>query len=275
MRVGLVQLNVGPDPAANLPVTAARVKEAYAAGADLVCTPEVTGFITTDADHQAAMIRQESDDETLDALRSIAVQAGRWLSIGSLAVDTGDPDGRFANRSFLIAPSGEIAARYDKIHMFDVEVSETEKYRESARYRPGTDAVLAETPYGRIGLSICYDLRFPALYRRLAQAGADILLIPSAFSPVTGAAHWEPLLRARAIETGCFVIAAAQTGEHVGAPKPRATHGHAMIVSPWGEVLCDMGTEPGVACVDLDLSAVAEARRRVPSLSHDRDFGGP
>ncbi len=272
MKVGLTQLCVGDDPAQNLPITRAAIETCYAAGADLVCTPEVTGFITTDAAQQTALVQPEDQDPTLADLSALAAQHGRWLSIGSLAVAGDD---RFANRSFLIDPAGQIAARYDKIHMFDVEVSKKEKYRESARYRPGSQAVLAQTPDAMIGLTICYDLRFPHLYRTLAQQGADIILIPSAFSPVTGAAHWEPLLRARAIETGCFIIAAAQTGTHVTHPKPRMTYGHSMVVNPWGEVILDMGTTTGTATVDLDLSEVAQARQRIPSLSHDRPFSGP
>ena len=274
MRVGITQLSVGDDPDANLIATTSAVKAAYRDGAELVCTPEVTGFITTDADRQTGLVVAEDHDRTLAGLRQTAADHQGWLSIGSLAVASGD-DARFANRSYLIAPDGEIAARYDKIHMFDVTVSETEKYRESARYRPGSKAVLAQTSLAQIGMTICYDLRFPTLYRTLAQAGADILLVPSAFSPVTGAAHWETLLRARAIETGCFIIAAAQTGTHVTQPKPRKTYGHSMIVDPWGKVVMDMETDPGVAVVDLDLNEVAQARQRIPALSHDRPFKGP
>jgi len=189
---------------------------------------------------------------------------------------TADADGRFANRSFLIGPDGEIAARYDKIHMFDVNVSATEVYRESEGYRPGGKAVLAGTPLGRIGMTVCYDLRFPALYRRLAQAGAQILTVPAAFNHITGAAHWEVLLRARAIETGCFVLAPAQTGFHPESNgKGRRTHGHSLAVAPWGEVIADGGTEPGVTMVDIELARVDEARNRVPSLRHDRGFDGP
>lgn len=272
MKVGVVQLTVGNDPALNLPVTLRAVGQAFDGGADLVCTPEVTGFITTDAAHQNNVVQAEDDDATLAALRDLTAKHGKWLSIGSLAVRGEE---RFANRSFLIGPDGQIAARYDKIHMFDVKVSATEAYRESARYQPGGTAVVADTPLARLGLTICYDLRFAHLYRDLAQKGADILLVPSAFSPVTGAAHWEPLLRARAIETGCFVIAAAQTGTHVTAPKPRATYGHSMVIDPWGAVRLDMGTDPGVALVDLDLSEVAQTRQRIPSLMHDRDYLGP
>ena len=210
------------------------------------------------------------------ALRAEAKALGVWLLIGSLALLTQDADGRFANRSFLIAPTGEIAARYDKIHMFDVNVSETEIYRESAAYRPGAEAVLAEMPLAKIGMTVCYDLRFGHLHRRLAQAGADILTVPAAFNHLTGAAHWHVLLRARAIETGCFVLAPAQTGFHPEAHgKGRKTYGHSLAVAPWGEVIADGGTEAGVTFVDLDLAQVAIARGRVPSLSHDREFSGP
>jgi predicted amidohydrolase len=194
-----------------------------------------------------------------------------------LAVLTHDADGRFANRSFLIGPDGAIIARYDKIHMFDVDVSPTESYRESQGYRPGDRAVLAQTPFGMLGMTICYDVRFAALYRRLAQAGAQILTIPAAFNHITGAAHWEVLLRARAIETGCFVLAPAQTGFHVetSGGKGRRTWGHSMVVAPWGEVVVDAGTDPGVYFADIDLAQVAAARARVPSLTHDRAIGGP
>ena len=276
MRAGLVQLSVTDDPAVNLPVTVGFVRQAVAGGAELVLTPELTNGLSSSRDHQRRVFRHEDQDETLAALRKEAQTAGIWLLIGSLGVLTHDSDGRFANRSFLIAPDGSIAARYDKIHMFDVNVSETEVYRESAGYRPGNRAILAETPFGKLGMTVCYDLRFPALYRRLAQAGADILTVPAAFNHITGAAHWETLLRARAIETGCFVLAPAQTGFHPETNgKGRRTHGHSLAIAPWGEVLADAGTEPGVTLVDLDPSAVAAARHRIPSLTHDRDFDGP
>ncbi len=276
MRAGLVQLNVSDDPAQNLPRTVDLVRRAAAGGAGFVLTPECTNALSSDRARQRRVLRHESDDPTLTALRDEAARAGIWLLIGSLGLLTDDADGRFANRSFLIAPDGGIAARYDKIHMFDVNVSDTEVYRESSGYRPGGQAVLAETPFGRIGMTVCYDLRFPHLYRRLAQAGADILTVPAAFNHLTGAAHWETLLRARAIETGCFVLAPAQTGFHPETEgKGRRTHGHSLAVAPWGEVIADGGTEPGVTFADLDLSAVAKARGRVPSLTHDRPFGGP
>ena len=238
-------------------------------------TPECTNILSSNRDHQRAVLHVEASDPTLAALRDQAAAAGIWLLIGSLALRTEDADGRFANRSFLIAPDGAIAARYDKIHMFDVNVSETEVYRESSDYRPGDTAVVVTTPLGRIGLTVCYDIRFPHLYRRLAQAGAQILTVPAAFNHITGAAHWEVLLRAPAIETGCFVLAPAQTGFHpepLTGGKGRRTHGHSLAISPWGEVLADGRTEPGVTFVDLDLTEVAKARARIPALSHDRDF---
>jgi deaminated glutathione amidase len=276
MRAGLVQLTVTDDPATNLPVTLNLVRQAVAAGAEFVLTPELTNGLSSSRAHQRSVFRHEEDDETLAALRSEARAAGIWLLIGSLGVLTHDADGRFANRSFLIAPDGSVAARYDKIHMFDVNVSATEVYRESEGYRPGSKAVVADMPFAKIGMTVCYDVRFPALYRRLAQGGAQVITVPAAFNHITGAAHWETLLRARAIETGCFVLAPAQTGFHPETNgRGRRTHGHSLAIAPWGEVLADAGTEPGVTLVDLDLARVAEARGRVPSLSHDRGFDGP
>lgn len=276
MRAGLVQLTVGDDPVANLAMTQAHIATAVAGGAGFVLTPECANLLSSSRTHQRSVMRHEEDDDTLAALRVQAAQAGIWLLVGSLGILTHDADGRFANRSFLIAPSGDIAARYDKIHMFDVNVSETEVYRESAGYRPGSAAVLADTPFAKIGMSVCYDVRFPHLYRRLAQAGAQIITVPAAFNHITGAAHWHVLLRARAIETGCFILAPAQTGFHPERHgKGRNTYGHSLAIAPWGEVLVDAGTAPGVSFVDLDLAAVSKARARVPSLLHDREFSGP
>ena len=276
MRAALIQLNVSDDPAANLVATLGFVRQAVAAGAGFVLTPELTNGLSSSRAHQRSVFRHEADDPTLAALRAEAEAAGIWLLIGSLGLLTQDADGRFSNRSFLVDPQGEIAARYDKIHMFDVNVSDTEVYRESEGYRPGSSAVVAKTPFARIGMTVCYDVRFPALYRRLAQAGAQVITVPAAFNHITGAAHWETLLRARAIETGCFVLAPAQTGFHPETQgKGRRTHGHSLAIAPWGEILADAGTEPGVTLVDLDLARVDEARRRVPSLGHDRGFDGP
>jgi deaminated glutathione amidase len=276
MRAGLVQRTVGDDPAENLPETLALIRAAVQGGAGFVLTPECTNALSSNRARQRTLFRAEDQDQTLAALREEATRAGIWLLIGSLGVLSDDPDGRFANRSFLIGPDGAIAARYDKIHMFDVNVSETEVYRESAGYRPGSRAVLADTPFARIGMTVCYDVRFPHLYRRLAQAGAEVITVPAAFNHITGAAHWEILLRARAIETGCYVLAPAQTGFHPEKDgKGRRTHGHSLVIAPWGEVLSDAGTEPGVIFADIDLAEVAKARDRVPSLSHDRDFASP
>lgn len=272
MKTALLQMTSGDDPAANLAATRDMLREAAGQGARFVLTPEVTNCVSASRTRQDEVLRHQDKDQTLAALRTEAQALGVWLLIGSLALKTGDPDGRFANRSFLIGPQGEIAAWYDKVHMFDVTVSANETYHESKGYRPGTRAVVADTPFSRIGMTVCYDLRFPHLYRRLAQAGAEVLTVPSAFSPVTGAAHWEPLLRARAIETGSWVLAPAQCGTHAATRgKVRRTYGHSLVVSPWGEVVADGGEEPGIIIIDLDRAAVADARARIPALMHDRD----
>ena len=271
MRVGLIQLNGSNDPDTNLAQMQRLIAEAAADGADLIATPEVCNCLSSSRSHQDAVLRHEDDDPTLHALQATAKQHGIWLLIGSIALKTGDADGRFANRSFLIGPDGAIRNRYDKIHMFDVTVSEAETYRESKGYRPGTGTALTQTPFGAIGQTICYDVRFPHLFRDLAQAGAQIIAVPAAFSAVTGAAHWHVLLRARAIETGCFIIAPAQIGQH----DRRNTYGHSLVVDPWGELLLDMGEAPGWACVDIDPDQVAAIRRKIPSLSHDRDYATP
>ncbi len=278
MRAALVQMTSTDDPAANLAQAAGLIDTAMAGGAQFVLTPECTNMLSSNRAHQAAHIMAEKDDATLAALRRQARAGGIWLLIGSLGVQSGDADARFANRSFLIAPDGEITARYDKIHMFDVNVSDTEIYRESAAYRPGDKAVMAQTPFGGVGMTVCYDLRFGHLHRALAQAGAQILTVPAAFNHITGAAHWEVLLRARAIETGCFVLAPAQTGFHpepLSRGKGRSTFGHSLAIAPWGEVLADGGTDIGVTFVDLDIAEVARARARIPSLSHDRAYTQP
>jgi deaminated glutathione amidase len=277
MRIGLVQLCVTDDPAANLPETRRLVQLAADGGATFILTPECTNGLSSSRKHQAAVFYHQADDPSLQALRDDAARLGVWLLIGSLALLTDDADGRFANRSFLIDPQGEIAAWYDKIHMFDVTVSETERYRESEGYRPGDRAVLAQTPFGAVGMTVCYDVRFAYLHRQLAHAGAQILTVPAAFNHITGAAHWEVLLRARAIETGCFVLAPAQTGFHAEAAggKGRRTYGHSLAIAPWGEVIVDGGTEVGVTFAEIDLAQVAQARGRVPSISHDRAIVGP
>ena len=276
MRIALIQLTVTDDPVANLAASLGFVRQAHAEGAEFILTPECTNGLWSNRAAQKALLRLEEDDATLAALRDEAGKLGVWLLIGSLALLTGDSDGRFANRSFLIRPDASIAARYDKIHMFDVNVSETEVYRESAAFRPGSQAVIAQTPFAPIGMTVCYDVRFATLYRKLAQGGAQIITVPAAFNHITGAAHWETLLRARAIENGAFVLAPAQTGFHAEADgKGRRTYGHSLAIAPWGEVLADGGTDPGVTLVDIDLTQVADARRRVPSLQHDRGFDAP
>lgn len=276
MQSAILQLNVTDDPVANLAVTQEMFRKAVADGAQFILTPEVTNCISTSRKHQQEVLQFEADDITLAALRAEAKAAGVWLLIGSLGLKTDDADQRFANRSFMIGPGGEIVAKYDKIHMFDVQISETETWRESEGYRPGDRAVLARTDFAKIGMSICYDVRFSHLYRALAKAGAQILTVPAAFSPVTGAAHWHALLRARAIESGCFVIAPAQAGTHASAAhKTRDTYGHSLVVDPWGEVILDAGTASGVYKFDLDMEKGETARRRVPSLANARNFSGP
>lgn len=276
MKAALIQLNSSDLPVENIPQTVAFMREAAAQGAEFLLTPEVTNCVSESRTHQQAVLCHEANDATLDALRSEARALGIWLLIGSLALKTNEADGRFANRSFMISPTGQIVARYDKIHMFDVEISKTETYRESAGYRPGTQAVIADTGFAKVGMTICYDVRFPHLHRDLAQRGAQILTGPAAFSPVSGAAHWETLLRARAIETGCYVFAPAQCGTHASSTGgKRSTYGHSLAVSPWGEVLADGGEKAGLTLVDFDLSEVEAARSKIPSLSHDREYGAP
>ena len=273
MRIGLVQLTASDDPGGNLEKTRTYINEAAASGATFVLTPEVTNCVSLSRSHQISVLQTETDDLTLKGLRTSAREHCIWLLIGSLALKDPDADGRFVNRSFLINPAGEIVAHYDKIHMFDVAISETETYRESDGFRPGDMATLAKIGDIGVGMTICYDIRFPHLYRNLAQSGAQILTVPSAFSPDTGAAHWETLLRARAIETASFVLAPAQCGTHPSnSVRTRKTYGHSMAVDPWGKVLADGGVLPGVTTVDLDLTSVDDVRRRLPSLRHDSPY---
>jgi len=275
MKIALVQLTSSNDPSANLQKVETFIREAHAGGAEFVLTPETTNIISSNRQQQAEVLNTEADDPSLARLRELASELDIWLLIGSLGIKTGDTDGRFANRSFLISPAGEIQARYDKIHMFDVDLGNGEVYRESSAYRPGTKATLAKTDIGNIGMTICYDMRFSTLYRQLAQAGAEILTAPAAFTVPSGKAHWHALLRARAIENGCFVLAPAQVGEHrYASGKVRHTYGHSLAVSPWGEVLADAGEDPGVCFAELDMAEVDAARGRVPSLSHDRTYRG-
>lgn len=276
MRAALLQLTSSDDPLENLRITSGYVKNAASDGATLIVTPEVTNCVSNSRTHQRSVLHHQEDDPTLAGLRDDAARLGVWVLVGSLALKADPPEERFLNRSFLIAPDGSIAAHYDKLHMFDVQVTETETYKESAGFKPGDRAVTADTPFGMIGMTICYDVRFAYLYRTLAQAGAAILTVPAAFSPATGPMHWEPLLRARAIETGCFVLAPAQGGVHSAVRgRARTTHGHSLAISPWGEVLVDAGMQSGVHLVDLDLSDVSKARQKIPSLQHDREFTEP
>ncbi|HAW57161.1 MULTISPECIES: carbon-nitrogen hydrolase family protein [unclassified Hyphomonas] len=269
VRVACVQMRSGVEIAPNIVAASDLIRDAAGQGAQLVATPEMTNLLDIRPGKARPKIAPEADDQTLGAMRGLAAELGIWMLIGSIAVTLAGED-RLANRSVLIAPDGSVRARYDKIHMFDVEVGDGQSYRESRAYRPGERAVLAETEFGKLGMTICYDVRFPHLYRKLAQAGAGILTIPAAFTRVTGKAHWHVLVRARAIETGSFVIAPAQGGKHEDG---RETFGHSLIVSPWGEVLAEKAdAEPGVILADLDLDAVAKARRRIPSLGNDQDI---
>lgn len=270
-----VQFTAARDHEPNILAVAELVRRARDAGADFVLTPENTGLIEPIGKLRREKARDEANHPVLAALREVARETGAWLLIGSLAVDisheTGIPEGerRLANRSYLIDAGGRIAARYDKIHMFDVDLAGGESYRESNAFRPGERAVLAETPWGVVGMTVCYDLRFPQLYRALAHAGADFLAIPSSFTVPTGNAHWHVLMRGRAIENGCFVFAPAQWGEHA---ERRRTYGHSLIVDPWGEVLADAGEGIGVISARVDRARIAEVRGMVPSLGHDRPF---
>ena len=275
MKVAALQLCASDDPVANLALTLSMVQRAAEAGAQFIATPEVTNCVSSSRRRQHEVLALQENDQTLAAMCAAAARLGVWISVGSLALKLPDDD-RFTNRSFMIDPSGQIIAQYDKIHMFDVTLSETEQYRESDGYRAGGNAVIADTAFGKIGMTICYDIRFPHLYRGLAKSGASILLIPAAFAQPTGRAHWEVLLRARAIETGCFVIAAAQTGEHQTTQgRPRKTYGHSMIVSPWGEIMADAGEDQGIIYADLDLSLVESTRARVPSILSNQSFSEP
>jgi predicted amidohydrolase len=265
--VGLVSMRSGFSPAANLDDAIGLIRQAKENGADYVQTPEMTNIMDIKRERLFAAMVGEEDDKSLARLRELARELGIFIHIGSLGVKV-SPE-RAANRSFLIDRQGEIAARYDKIHMFDVDLANGESYRESRNFRPGEHAVVADLPWGRIGLSICYDLRFPALYRALAEAGASFIAIPAAFTKQTGEAHWHILIRARAIENGCYVMAAAQGGMHENG---RATFGHSLIVDPWGRIVAEGGTEPGVVMATIDPAEVANARGRVPSLQHGRRF---
>jgi predicted amidohydrolase len=266
-KAAMIQMRSGLKPAANIDDAARMIGEAKSAGAEYVLTPEMTNILAAKREQLFAAVVEEEADASLAAMRELARKLGIYVHVGSLAIKLSHD--KAANRSFLIDPKGDIAARYDKIHMFDVDLADGESYRESRNYRPGELAVLADLPWGRLGLTVCYDLRFPALYRALAEAGATMLAIPSAFTKQTGEAHWHVLMRARAIENGCFVFAAAQGGKHENG---RETFGHSLIVDPWGRIIAEGGTEPGVVMAEIDPAQVTNARARIPSLQHGRRF---
>jgi deaminated glutathione amidase len=266
-RAALVQMCSGRDVARNMSDVSALIRQAAADGASYIQTPEVTTLMELSREKLLAAVEPEDGNRCVAEFQALAGELKIWLHIGSMAVVA--PSGKFANRSYVIAPDGHIKARYDKIHMFDVDLPNGESYRESANYEAGNEAIVVDLPWGKLGLTICYDLRFPGLHRALAQGGASFIASPAAFTKVTGEAHWHTLLRARAIEAQCFIFAAAQGGRHEHG---RDTYGHSLIISPWGQVLAEGGVEPGIIAADIDLKAIDDARARVPSLNHDRDF---
>jgi len=265
-RVALFQSNTGIDPAANATAIARAIGEAARGGAAMLFTPEMSGLLDRDSARAATNIREEEDDPVLAACRDAARENAMWVHLGSVAVRV--DGGKVANRGFVIDRTGNIRARYDKIHLFDVDLPTGESWRESSVYQAGKGAVLVNgTPIGKLGLTICYDLRFPTLFSRIAEANADVIAVPAAFTVPTGRAHWHILLRARAIEAGLFVVAAAQVGRHEDG---RQTFGHSLVVDPWGEVILDMGEEVGVGFADVDLARISEVRSRIPALNHRR-----
>jgi len=270
-KIAIFQSRTGIDPAANAAAIVDAIGKAAAGGAEMLFTPEMSGLLDRDTDRARANVRAQDDDQVLAACREAARRSKLWLHLGSIAVAAAG--GKFANRGFVIDSAGEIRASYDKIHLFDVDLPTGESWRESAIYEGGRETVVIEgTPVGLLGLTICYDLRFPELFARLSEAGAQVISVPAAFTVPTGRAHWEVLLRARAIEAGVFVVAAAQCGRHEDG---RETYGHSLLVDPWGEIKLDMGTGVGVGFADIDLGRIAEVRSRVPALSHRRPIGEP
>jgi predicted amidohydrolase len=265
-RIALFQSNTGIDPASNARSLADAVEQAAAGGAEMLFTPEMSGLLDRDAARAAKVLRPQDEDQALAAAREAAARQRIWLHIGSLAVLV--DGGKVANRGFVIDREGEVRATYDKLHLFDVDLPTGESWRESNVYSAGKGVVLVNgTPVGKLGLTICYDLRFPGLFARLAESSADVIAVPAAFTVPTGKAHWHVLLRARAIEAGLFVVAAAQVGHHEDG---RNTFGHSLVVDPWGEILLDMGEEPGVAFADIDLKRISDVRSRIPALTHRR-----
>ncbi|WP_089131900.1 carbon-nitrogen hydrolase family protein [Sphingorhabdus sp. SMR4y] len=273
MKIALAQMNSGIVPVENADRLRSLIADAAAAGATVIFTPEMSGLLDRDRSRAAASIRSESDDAVLAAVRSEAKKAGMWVQLGSLAITSpDDPGGKWINRSYLINPAGDITARYDKIHLFDVDLGPEESQRESSAYAGGHNAVVAAVPEAMLGMSICYDLRFPGLYEALTNAGADILSVPAAFTVPTGRAHWQILLRARAIEAGAFVVAAGQYGQHEDG---RSTYGHSMVIDPWGDILLDMGEGEGLGFCDLDMKKVQEVRSRIPAVANRKRFELP
>ncbi|WP_106639121.1 carbon-nitrogen hydrolase family protein [Allosphingosinicella vermicomposti] len=272
MKIALYQARTGIDPDANAQDLVAAIKEAAEGGAGMLFTPEMSGLLDRDRERAQAAMQDEAGDRVLASVRAAAAEAGIWVHLGSLALKGERPDGRFVNRGFVIDDRCEIRARYDKIHLFDVDLATGESWRESAVYGAGERAVAVSTPAGMMGVTICYDLRFPDLYRALTDAGATILSVPAAFTVPTGEAHWHILLRARAIEAGAFVIAAAQSGTHQDG---RKTYGHSLVVDPWGKVLFDMGEGNGVGFAEIDLEEVSRVRSRLPAIRHRRPIAAP
>jgi predicted amidohydrolase len=267
-RISVLQMTAGIDPGANAAVIERAIGEAKAGGAQMLFTPEMSGMLDRERTRAAKSITGEAEDRTLDRLRAAAAREGMWVALGSLALDNGD--GSWANRSLVIDPQGDIVARYDKMHMFDVDLDSGESWRESRTYRAGDEVVTVETPVGRLGLTVCYDLRFPALFEALGCARCDVIAIPAAFTVPTGEAHWHVLQRARAIEASAYVVAAAQVGAHEDG---RSTYGHSLVVDPWGEAVLDMGDEsPGLGFADIEPERIAQVRRQVPSLANRREI---
>jgi len=269
VHIALYQAQSGLDPTANAEKLVGAVRDASAGGAAMLFTPEMSGMLDRDRERALGKARAEDQDEVLAAVRKAAAKAGIWVHLGSLALK-GD-SGKLVNRGFVIDDLGEVRARYDKIHLFDVDLPTGESWRESAMYEAGEGAVIvSDTPVGKLGLTICYDLRFPELFQRLSDAGADLISVPAAFTVPTGRAHWRVLLRARAIEAESFVVAAAQAGRHEDG---RDTYGHSLVADPWGEVLLEMGEEPGLSFAEIDLKRIADVRSRIPVHQHRRPIG--
>lgn len=276
MRIALAQMTSGIDPAANARQLANAIEKVADDGASMVFAPEMSALVDRDRKRAAAHVTPESDNRFIETIREVAARAGIWVHAGSVPVADESGIGRsrslWRNRSLVIDDKGEVRARYDKIHLFDVDLPGGESWRESSAYIPGDAAVALETPIGRLGLTICYDLRFASLFLDLAHAGCDVIAVPSAFTVPTGKAHWHILLRARAIELGVFIVAAAQTGSHEDG---RSTYGHSLVIDPWGNIMLDMGTEAGTGYAEIDLSRIAEVRQRLPVLNHRRQYSAP